>query len=535
MHSPVPQPSTARRADPRIVLAVALLTAIAFLPSLFNGFTIWDDDVYLTRNPLVTHLTPENVRALFTGFHLYHYHPLTLLSFALEHALWGLWAPGYHLTNLLLHMANACLVFAVVRRIGCGRTASAATALLFGVHPTRVESVAWITERKDVLSLFFLLIAVLLYLRHLEKGRWGPYLGATAAHAASLLAKALGMTLAPLLWLIEWGRGDRMGWRRILNKTPFLALGLAAGLVTLAAQSGAIHRDKTAAVMQNLVLAARAFWFYLGKLIWPTGLSAIYSYPAEIRVASPGYLAAAAAFVLFLAGTLAVARRRRAWTAAWGFFLVSWLPFSGLVVYGTHFAADRYLYLPALGPFLLVGLGVERAVAATRGRARARNALAIVCAMAVGALMGTTAARCRVWRDSETLFRDVVAKDPRCVFALNNIGVALADQGRYAEAAPYYRKALAIAPAEAVTWANLGVALQALGRLDEALEAGRAAVAVDPKDAIAWNIIGSIHMQRREWPEALGALGEAVLIDPGHDPARENIRRVHLEIRRSGP
>lgn len=537
MSTSTSQPRSTRRSDLGIVLLIALLTAIAFLPSIFNGFTNWDDDMYLTKNALVKNLSWENVGALFTEFHLYHYHPLTLLSFQLEHAVWGLRAPGYHLTNLLLHVVNACLVFVVVRRIGCGSLAAGTTALLFGIHPSRVESVAWITERKDVLSMLFLLLSVLLYLRHLEKGRWGAYLGSLTAYAGSLLAKALGMTLAPLLWLIEWGRGDRMGWRRVVNKIPFLALGAAAGLLTLVAQSGAIQRDRSAAVAQNLVLAARSFWFYVGKLVWPTGLSAIYPYPAEIRVTSLGYIAASAAFLLFLAGTLAAARRFRVWTAAWGFFLVSWLPFSGLVVYGTHFAADRYLYLPALGPFLLVGLGLERIMDASRrrGLVLAHGAMVVGCAMAVGALIGTTAARCRVWRDGETLFRDVVAKHPECIFALNNLGVALADQGRYGEAIPYYRRAVAVEPTEAVTWANLGVALQAEDRLDQALEASHTAVALDPRDAVAWNNIGSVHMQRREWSEALAAFGEAILIDPDYELARENIRRVHLALQADAP
>ena len=176
MTVPTSHPLSKRRADLGILLLIAGLTAIAFLPSLFNGFTNWDDDVYLTQNPLVKELSADNVRSLFTGFHIYHYHPLTLLSFQLEHAVWGLRAAGYHAVNLLLHVANACLVFLVVRRIGCGRIASAATALLFGIHPSRVESVAWITERKDVLSMLLLLVATLLYFAA-TRARRGAYAG----------------------------------------------------------------------------------------------------------------------------------------------------------------------------------------------------------------------------------------------------------------------------------------------------------------------------------------------------------------------
>jgi tetratricopeptide (TPR) repeat protein len=340
------------------------------------------------------------------------------------------------------------------------------------------------------------------------------------------------MALGPLLWLIEWGRGDRIGLRRILNKIPYLLLGLAAAILTIVAQSGAIYREETAAVVNNLVLAARSFWFYMGKLLWPVHLSAIYPYPAEVDPTSPGYLAASAAFLLFFGLAVAVARRCRAWSAAWGFFLVAWLPFSGLVVYGTHFAADRYLYLPALGPFLLVGLGLERLLQATRSRKPAwlHGAVVVGCAVLVGSLVGTTASRCRVWRGGETLFRDVIERYPDCVFALNNLGVALANQGRYAEAIPHYRRAVAVDPDESVSWANLGVALQAEGRLDEAMDANRTALALDPVDAVAWNNIGSIHMERRDWAEALEAFGEAILIDPGYQLARDNIRRVHLAL-----
>lgn len=517
-----------QRGDWRIIAGVVAITALAFLPSLFNGFTNFDDDVYLTENPLVAEPRVENLQRIFGGFYLRHYHPLTLLSFMIERAIWGLRAPGFHLTNLLLHLGSTWLVFAIARRLAFGRIAAATTSLLFGIHPIHVESVAWVTERKDVLAMFFLLLAMLLYFRHRESGRGRTYAGSLGVYALSLLAKALGITLAGQLWLMEWGRGDRMDGRKIVNKLPYLALGAGAALLTYLAQSPVIHRDKTALIAQNMAIAARGFWFYLGKLAWPTGLSALYPYPAQVDLLSPGYLAAMVGFVACAAFTLLTARRFRAWSAAWGFFVLALLPFSGIIVYGTHFAADRYMYLAALGPFALVGFGVERIATSRvcRERSPVRFVLAGAYAAAALALATATAARCRVWKNSETLFRDVLRQYPENTVALNNVATYRVEQGDFGEALRLFRRVIEIDESDFVAWANLGGALQAMGRLDDALAANLRAVKLRPDNALPWTNLGTLYLQMRDEDKAHHAFEQAARLDPENRNIREFLNHL---------
>ncbi|NLO92006.1 MAG: hypothetical protein GX410_08485, partial [Elusimicrobia bacterium] len=268
----------------KTALAAALaLTLLALYPCLFNGFTNWDDGNYLLDNPQVRNFTPGGLAAIFTSLHSGLYKPLVFVSFALEYHFFGFNPFVYHGVNLLFHLASCALVFLLVERLAFGTWAAFAVALVFGVHPMHVESVAWVSERKDMLYAFFFLLSLLLYLRYRRDACRPAYWCAVGAYLLSLLAKPFGVALPILLFLVDWYENrsrDRAFW---LDKLPFLFLALVfAGFAVFSVkQSGVLFDGDSFGPLDKLQLLSYSLLFYAGKFFWPAGLSVIYPYPAR--------------------------------------------------------------------------------------------------------------------------------------------------------------------------------------------------------------------------------------------------------------
>jgi tetratricopeptide (TPR) repeat protein len=484
---------------------LVVATLLAYAPALRAGF-VWDDDDYVTENPLLWE--PDGLRRIWLSMDApSQYFPLTYTSFRLEHALWGLEPAGYHAVNVLLHASNALLLWLLLARLALPGAGLAAA--IFALHPVQVESVAWISERKNLLSLLFSLGALLAWLRFCAPGTRRPalaYGGSLALYALALSAKTTACTLPAAQLLVLWLRGERVGARRLAQVLPFLLLGLGMGIVTLLWEryhQGTVGERFALAPLESVLVASRAVWFYLGKLAWPAGLS--FSYPKfEIDPGDPAhYLWLALGAALLLALWAWRARIGRGPLVAALFFVATLSPVLGFIPLFTFFytyVADHYQYVACIGPIALF------AGAASRWSERAPGAAVLRPALA-GALLALLAAltfqQSRVYESAETLWRDTIAKHPGSWMAHTNLGRELVRQQRWEEAADAYRRALALRPDLHLPHRGAAQAYLKLGRVDLALDHLERALEIRPGFAAARRDLARIRWERGEWEEAL--------------------------------
>ena len=435
-----------------VALAIAAVTAIPFLSGLHGGF-VFDDEPNLVENAAYRGLGPSHLRWMFTTLYMGHYQPLTWLTLALDARIWGTETPfGFLLTNLLLHCASAAAVFFVaLRLIGRAKGASheaptrallaaaAGAALLFSLHPLRVESVSWATERRDVLSGLLLLLSLLAWLRAVERseatGAPPRRLASVVLFALALLSKEIGVTLPVVLLLLDVHplrrRAAGVRWRTlVVEKWPWLALSVVDGCAALLAQVHVASFDSLADLgpLGRLATSAYGLGFYVAKLAWPVHLSAIYELALPVDVTRLRYVATTAG--VLAAGGLLVWRARRdaAPLVAAAAYAVLLAPLLGLIQCGPHEAADRYSYLPSIPLVLLAGGALHRVLATPSLRVRAAAATAGVGVLTLLAV--ATARQTRVWRSSLTLWGNAAANEPASSFAHYNFGCALAKAGR---------------------------------------------------------------------------------------------------------
>ncbi|HKY09980.1 MAG TPA: tetratricopeptide repeat protein [Candidatus Binatia bacterium] len=512
-------------------MAVVLATWIAFLPSLSNDFVGWDDEETLLGNPYIRAWRWSHVAWMFTTFHMGHYQPLSWLTFALDHSIWGMNPAGYHLTNLLLHSGNALAFYFVSRRLLLLASPEAGeqswplifsagfAALFFALHPLRVESVAWATERRDVLSSFFYLGAIYAYLRAQEPiaapTRRSQWLAATVSlYVFSLLAKATAITFPVVLILLDIYPLRRLAWnfRRWFapearglwrEKIPFIALALCFAWIALSSQSRAAALKS----FDSYSLGARAAQvlfgsvFYLWKTVVPTGLSPLYEIPASYGLWDFASLAAGAAALAIFIGLLLVKDRWPAGLVCWLYYLALLAPVLGAAQSGPQLVADRYSYLSCLswavlGGGLLLFLwqrGQRRPDRLRASSAIGAGALAVALALAI-----LTWRQCLVWRDTETLWAHVVELDLNASYGHYNLAREIARKGRYQEAIRHYREAIRIRP-DADSHNNLGLLLALTGEVDASVAELRRAVAIDPRYAKGYFNLGRVLARRGDF------------------------------------
>ena len=476
---------------------------------------MWDDDDYVTANVAL--------RSLHGLWQLWfepgvvpQYYPVTFTSFWVEYQAWGTWAPGFHATNVLLHAANALLVWWVLTALGVPGAWIAAA--LFGVHPVHVESVAWITERKNVLSGVFYLSAALLFLTRVagRDARGSAYAGVLALFVLALLSKSVTATLPVALAIALWWRDGRVRWSDLRLLLPLLALGAGAGLLTAWMERhrvGAVgpYWDQTFA--ERCLIAGRVLWFYAGKLLWPHPVAFNY----ERWTLDAGDVAQ---WVWPLAAGLAAVgawglrgRLGRGPAAAIAFFAVTLGPALGFLnVYPMRysFVADHFQYLASLGVLAVVGAGLARA-----------TTVATVPVLVV--LLVLTYRHCHAYRDLPTLWTDTLAKNPRSVLALQNLGTIEYTRGKLPAALSLYERARAVEPDLPDVWNGIGLVHARTGRHAEAIAAFERVLSLDPRNAEAARNLGSVLAASGRRDEAIQAYERAIAAAPAMLEAREDV------------
>jgi tetratricopeptide (TPR) repeat protein len=510
----------------RAAIGVALVAFVAYIPALRNDFVNWDDDGYVTGNRHVQRLTAENLAWAFTTFHQSNWHPLTWVSHMVDCTLFGLDPAGHHATSVLLHAANAALLALVLFRMTKALAPSLLVAALFALHPLNVESVAWISERKNVLSTLFWILAVGAHARYAERPTRGRYATVAALLALGLLAKPMLVTLPLVLLLLDaWPLG-RLSRRAVLEKVPLVALAAVSAVVTVAAQragDAVVSFDKSP-LASRLANAAVSAVRYLAKAALPRGLSVQYPWPGGPEAPPLGAGVVLGAVALLVAATvLALRARARAphLAVGWLWYLGTLVPVIGIVQVGAQAMADRYAYVPLIGVFIAVtwSLPWARAWPPPRGAA-------VVAAALLAALGALTVARERVWRDPETLWRTTLAGNPRSRVAHTNLGQWLLRQGKRDEAIAHFREALAIDLAHGPALVSLGAALEEGGLYDEAIARFRESIRHRPNDVVAHYNLGLTLNMKGETAAAEEALRAALVIDPNYTDASLLLGRI---------
>jgi tetratricopeptide (TPR) repeat protein len=511
-------------------VALAAVTIFAYQPAWHGGF-LWDDDAYIINNELLTTLHGWQ-RIWFSLDSPSQYFPLTYSTFRIEHALWGLNTTGYHWVNLLLHVGNALLVWAVLARLGV--PGSWLAAAIFALHPVQVESVAWITERKNVLMGFFFLLTLLGWIAFIDKRRpWIFYCLALIFYVLALSAKATACTLPAALFLILWLQKKPITMRRLMQIVPFVVLGVGMGL--LAVWWERYHQGTNRDVfpflspIERILVASRAVWFYLSKIFWPSDLTFIYPRwnisPADLLdyIWLPAGIAACAA-IYFLRRYFG-----RGVEVAAAFFVSTLSPVLGFIMLFTFrytFVADHYQYLACIGPIALTSAGIV----SLSGKFTQYRAVITSVALLVVASLGTlTWRQASTYTDIETLWRTTLARNPECWMAHTNLGLVFLEKGKIDDGIAHYRSALQMQPDSWDAEYNLGTALLGKNQVDEAILHCERAVRMRPTDPDALVSLGNAVFQKGRTDEAIAHYQKAMMLHPDHFLARYSLGHALLE------
>lgn len=519
-------------------LVVIAITAIAFLPSLENGFVTWDDDGNFIQNPHYRGLGLTQLRWMWTTFHLGHYVPLSWMTLGLDYELWGMDARGYHLTSLVLHCINALLVYFVARRLVTAAVPDVATrnaraldfaaalgALFFSVHPLRVESVVWATERRDVLSGLFCSATALCYLRFVqaEESRSRSYVAAVLLFVCALLSKATSLTLPAVLLLLNIyplrRLGGDAGWfsnsaKRVYREiVPFGVASLAIIPLTLVALA---PPDQLHAIAK-IAVSAYSLAFYFWKSIFPFGLSPLYPMPVAIDPTASRFLLSYLALIAIAGVAWRTRSTRPAIAIALAVFLIVVFPMLGIVQNGPQIAADRYTYHASPAFAVIVAAGLLTIFVRSPSIVPRFAAWSIIATF-----VGLTWIQSRVWHDPQTFWSYVVRADSSSAIAHSAIGTLDLKANHVDEALAEFRRAVGEDSTYGEAHANLGIALSRLGRFREAVPEYRVALAINPRNREAHNNLGVAASNLGLYDEAFAEFAEALELDPDYADAQTN-------------
>jgi len=570
---------------------IAVLTFIVYLPTLGNGFVNWDDGVYIYNNPQIRFLDAGFFKWAFLDYYAGNLHPLTWISHALDYAVWGLNPVGHHLTGIALHSVNTFLVVILAVRLieaflnanaqllfneltppppaappgltppgsvsptlkirggkggvmisACRRgsydtrfpdgqavlIAAGTTGLLFGLHPLHVESVAWASERKDLLCAMFFLLSVLSYLNYKSYKTYKTYFFSLVFFALALLSKPMAMTLPAVMLILDFVLSDRVGSARsfktaLFEKLPFIALSLASAVVTVIAQKsgGAVKTLALYPLSTRVLVGFKAVVMYMWKMVFPAKLLPFYAYPTGVSITSPEYLAPVILVVSLTTVCILFLKRRPVLTSVWIYYLVTLAPMLGFIQVGNQGMADRYTYLPGLGFFLLAGPAAAwvrtKAYSLISRRAAVNGVIAVLSLSLLASLAFLTVKQIALWKDSITLWTYVIENATnRSAAPYINRGLAYREAGRPDLALADFNSAIAAEPGAADAYNNRGITLKETGRFEDAVKDFGTAIRLDPSGYISYYNRGSTLKDAGQYGPALADFDKALALNPAY-------------------
>lgn len=517
-----------------VAFLIACITFSVYLPSLQNGFVNWDDNQYVYENPNIRSLDFKLIKWSLTAAVGGLWHPVTVLSLAFDYALWGLNPWGYHLTNILFHAFNTFLVFIVaVKLVKYGSfkkdesgikalLSGILTALLFGIHPLHVESVAWVSERKDVLSSFFFLSSILAYLRYSSIG--GPkrpifYAASFISFILALMSKPMAISL-PIIFLIF----DYYPLRRLTaansvlrEKIPFFAFSLLASLITIWVQrlGGALQTLEEYPFAERVLIAVRALVFYLAKMVLPSNLAPYYPHPVRIDLFTIEYMGSI--ILLTMITILCITQSLkgyRLFLAIWLYYIVMLIPVIGIVKVGDQSMADRYTYLPSFGPFFLVGLGITY-LFRKLSKKHWQLAIIVLLIFMYSFLVIKTIRQIAIWGDNMSLWSYEIKLLPgKAAKAYLNRGNAFIDIGNYRQGLEDFNEAVRINPSYALAYYNRGRAYYDLRKYELAITNYSRAIELNPQYDEAYGNRGNVYYLLGNYRLAIMDYNKTIALNP---------------------
>jgi len=504
-----------------IVGLIVFATFLIFTPVLKSDFVNWDDDVNVQNNNNVQELNAGTIKNMFTTTIIGGYNPLTTLSFSIENQIFGMKPGVFHFNNLLLHLLCTVLVYILMRKLGMSLFVALVVTILFGIHPMRVESVAWITERKDVLYSLFFLISLIFYITFYKNKKPVYYILALMVFILALFSKIQAVSLPLILILVDYYFERKFQVKQIGNKIPFFILSLATGLIGIyfLREQGSLETDTVLPFFQRIFIGTYSLCVYLVKSVFPYQLSAIYPYPSTLSV-----IYYVSGVVVLLLGFLIFKFKKYRVEMIFGslFFLFNVIFLLQIVGAGQGFIADRFTYIPYIGLFFLMASGLEILV---KGKWKGYAYFLGIAYLALIAI--NTYNRTRVWTNSETLFTDVIKKYPKVAVAYNNLGKYYRVQNKYDKAIEAYGKSIEIDPEGYLSYSNRGKAYFDRGEIDKALADMDLSIKYNPDFPEALSNRGAARAAKGLYDLALVDLDKAILLDPGNFNAYSNRSLVY--------
>jgi len=532
------------RREALICLVLIAVTLVVYGQVKDHEFINYDDNVYVTDNQYVQKgLTGASLYWAFINIEAGNWHPLSWLSHMLDFELYGLNPRGHHLTNVLFHLANSILLFVALRWMTAAVWRSGLVAALFALHPLHVESVAWVAERKDLLSTFFWMLTILAYINYVKRSEVKKYLLVLVLFSLSLMAKPMVVTLPFVLLLLDYWPLNRLRFqpqlakdrssktstssehsqllKLISEKAPLFVLSGIASIIAFLAQqrAGALSEIETVPLTWRIANGLVSYTSYLGKMVWPKGLAVFYPHPMN-TLSSWDIALASLLLVVVSVGVIKFAERYQYGLVGWFWYLGTLVPVIGLIQVGEQGMAERYTYVPLIGIFIILAWGVTDLC---KGNRYKRTSASVVAIIIVAALTVCTWQQVRYWKNSVELFRHTLKVTAGNYVAHYTLGNALAMQGSLLEAMHHYREALRIKPNYAVAHHNLGNALTMKGDLGQAISHYKVALKIRPQYADAHRNLGVALDRQGKHEEAMHHYREALRINPDDAQSHNNL------------
>jgi tetratricopeptide (TPR) repeat protein len=538
-----------------LALAVALTTFIVYLPSLRNQFIEWDDIAYICENFHIRSLNEAFFHWAFLDFYASNWYPLTWISHALDYAIWGLNPLGHHLTSIFLHAVNTMLVVLLVKRILEAKQMRAKeyqrtefinerpilisaglTGLLFGLHPLHVESVAWVSERKDVLCAFFFLLSIIKYTDYtvtqigenaslplVSRFTRRSYLFSLGLFALALMSKPMAVTLPVVLLILDWYPFNRFRslqtFRTVFfEKLPFFVLAFLSSLIAILAQrtEGALSGLEIYPLSARLLIAAKSLMVYLWRMILPLNLAPFYPYPKNVSILSIDYILPLILVVGLTIACIVCSKKEKGWLAVWGYYVVTLVPVLGIIQVGAQSMADRYTYLPSLGPFLMAGSvvsGFSSKLRKMKGLSEFAFSMVVTLILCLP-LIYLTKHQINIWQNSITFWNYELGKEPDATVAYLYRGISFMKSGRYEQATEDFNRAISLSPTDYHAFLNRGILYEKLNLSAQAINDFNTVITMQPLNYHAYAYRGMIFDRMRQPEKALADFDMAVSINP---------------------